>query len=254
MIELSGKVTQDLRFGTSVEINPLGPTKLCSYDCIYCNLGPSEIRMNQIKKEVAFPKLDDIEAAIRESLRAANQQNANIQSLLISGNGEPTLYPELPELIDRLLVIRQELSPESRLIILSNGAHIDTNKIVYALDQLDERVIKLDCGNEKMFKTTNSPLIRATLSRITSGSRKLSDCIVQSLFYGGPRRNNSKESIDEWLEVVGILQPKKIQIYTIDQAPLDPSCEPLTEDDLYVIESLLKRKLSIPSEVFVRQP
>ena len=253
MKDLAGKPYDDLRFGKSVIINPLGEEKLCSYDCIYCDLGPSEVRMNQIKKEVQFPKVEEIQAALRESLREANQENIKVDSLLLSGNGEPTLYPELPELIEQLLVVRQELAADAKLILLSNGAHIDTNKIVHALDQLDERVIKLDCGNERSFKKTNSPLIRATLSRITSGSRKLKDCIVQSLFYGGPKSNNSKDNIDEWMELVGILKPKKIQIYTIDRPPVDPSCTPLSEDDLYVIESLIKRKLNIASEVFVKE-
>ncbi len=254
MKELAGQPHFDLRFGQSIIINPLGPEKLCSYDCIYCDLGPSEVRMNQIKKEIQFPSVKDVEAAFRASLRNANQQGIKVQSLLLSGNGEPTLYPELPELIDHLLIARQELNPSSQLILLSNGAHIDTNKTVHALNQLDERIIKIDCGNERSFKKINSPLIRATLSRITSGSRKLKDCIVQSMFYGGPKSNNTKENIDEWMELVGILKPKKIQLYTIDKPPVDPSCTPLTEDDLYVIESLIKRKLSIASEVFIKQP
>lgn len=254
MKELAGKPYNDLRFGQSVIINPLGSEKLCSYDCVYCDLGPSEVRMNQIKKEIEFPKVKDIELALRETLREANQQNIEIKSLLLSGNGEPTLYPEIPELIDRLLIVRQELCPSAKLILLSNGAHLDTNKMVHALDQLDERIIKLDCGNERSFKKTNSPLIRATLSRITSGSRKLKDCIVQSMFYGGPKTNNTKDNIDEWMELVGILKPKKIQIYTIDRPPVDPTCTPLPEDDLYIIESRIKRKLDIPSEVFVKEP
>ncbi|MCB0406627.1 MAG: radical SAM protein [Bdellovibrionales bacterium] len=250
MKELCSPVKASRRFGTVVEVNPLGSGKLCSFDCIYCDLGPSEIRMNQIRKETDFPKVEDIDTAVRETLRSANTANENIDTIVISGNGEPTLYPDLPDLIDRLLAIRQEIVPQAKIVILTNGVHFDTNKLIAALNLLDERIIKLDCGNENAFKTTNRPLVRANISRVTSGGRKLKDCIAQSLFYGGPQGNDTKELIDEWLEVLGILQPKCVQIYTINRSPLVEDCRPLTEDELYTIQSLLKRKLSIESKVF----
>jgi wyosine [tRNA(Phe)-imidazoG37] synthetase (radical SAM superfamily) len=238
------------RFGLAIEANPLGGRKVCSFNCTYCDLGPSEIRMNQLKKEVVFPEVAVIDEAVRIALRSANQNGQKVDSILLSGNGEPTLHPEFDKLVEKLLVARHELSPESRLLVLSNGAHLDTHKIIAAMNNCDERILKVDAGNDTILKQVNDPLIRATVERMTAGARKLNDFVAQSLFYGGPLSNATKDQIDEWLELIGILRPKLVQIYTLNRPPRLSECTTLNEDELYTIESRLKRKLNMPSRVF----
>lgn len=241
---------QSRRFGYAIGINPLGEKKICSYDCPYCELGPSDIRMNQIKREILFPELSSIEEQLRVSLRSANENEGEIESLIVSGNGEPTLYPLFSELVEMLNHVKSELAPQAPTYVLSNGAHIDSIKLVQAMDQLDERVIKVDAGNENLFKDVNAPLIRANISKITSGARKLKDCIVQSMFIAGNIDNTRDSDIEEWMEIIGLIQPKKVQIYTLDRVPWASHLKVVEEDRLHIIASKLKRRLQIESEVF----
>jgi len=250
-MELASPPKQDLRFGQVIEINPLGIEKICSYDCVYCNLGPSEVRMNQVKKDIEFPAVDAIEMAARERILEAVSSSTKIDHLVVSGNGEPSLHPDLDVLSKQLIAMRDEALPEARLLILTNGAHIDTRRTTEALDMFDERIIKLDAGSENGFKRVNSPLIRGNISKVTSGARKLKDCVVQSLFFSGKNSNLNNDELDEWMEVVGIIKPKLIQIYTIEAGSRpEMGIERASEDELYTIASKFKRKSNIELKVF----
>ena len=240
------------RLGRSLGINPLGDTKICSFDCTYCDLGPTEIKMNQLKTYEKFPKLDDIEEAVREALREQSHDEP-VDWLTFAGHGEPTLYPEFPEAIERILQVRDELAPNAKVTVLSNGAHLESRKMISAMNRLDERMIKVDAGNEAVLKIINNPLIRAGLQKVISGSRSLDDCIVQSLFIKGDDEvaNSMDRYIEDWMEVVGIIKPKAVHLYTLRYVPSQPNLMPADEDLLYTIASKLKRRTMIEASVFI---
>jgi len=183
---------------------------------------------------------------LRELLSAQQSINA----ITISGNGEPTLHPEFLECVEAILAARNELMPETKVVVLSNGAHCDNRRVVHGLNLVDERMIKIDAGSENAFKRINKPLVRANLSKITSGARKLKDLVVQSLFVQGSVDNTAIEDIEEWLEIVGIVQPRLVHLTTISRVPAIPGLTKASEDTLYTIASRLKRKLQVECLVF----
>src|SRR5262245_11650061 len=94
---------QTRRFGLSLGIQLLpNNNKTCSFNCAYCDLGPTNIKMNQIKKDLQFASPEEVEKSVRTKLRELNSSGIRVEHLTISGNGEPTLYPHLPEFIDKL--------------------------------------------------------------------------------------------------------------------------------------------------------
>src|SRR5271163_4034047 len=86
------------RFGSTLGVNLLGATKVCSYNCVYCDLGPTEMTMNKVRKDYEFPTLDALTAAFREYVKKSVPTDA----IVVSGNGEPTLYPQFDEAIQLL--------------------------------------------------------------------------------------------------------------------------------------------------------
>ncbi|RPH87730.1 MAG: hypothetical protein EHM75_04685 [Desulfobacteraceae bacterium] len=76
------------RLGFSLGVDLL-PYKTCSFDCIYCELGPTTCRTLEPKDlfppEAVLAELDDFLATTVQE----------IDYLTISGSGEPTLHPEL---------------------------------------------------------------------------------------------------------------------------------------------------------------
>src|SRR5690606_12304648 len=94
--------------------------------------------------------------------------------------------------------------PGVRVVVLTNGAHLDSKKVVAGLNLADERVIKVDAGNDALMQKINDPLIRINMAKFLSGFRKLKDCVVQSLFFTGEADNTQGDVVDEWIEVLGM--------------------------------------------------
>lgn len=234
------------RYGKSLGVNCLGPVKACSFDCRYCDLGPSAMTMNRIRKEMQFPSRNDILNAVRVQLRAAS----DLQAITLSGNGEPTLYPEFDELVNELKIARNEITPQAKLVVLSNGAHLDSKKVISGMNELDVRVLKLDAGNDKLMKVLNAPLVRRNLAQLLSGTKKLKDCVIQSLFVKGSIENTSASDIEDWVEMVGMIKPIGVQLMTITREPVDKALQPVDEDMLYSIAFKLKKRTQLEATVY----
>jgi wyosine [tRNA(Phe)-imidazoG37] synthetase (radical SAM superfamily) len=242
---------QSRRFGYSLGVNLLGEgKKACSFDCAYCDLGKTEVRLNKLKSEIAFPSLEVLARELEEGFSKARLGTEKIKTVLISGNGEPTLHPMFSEIVDLLLQMRAKYLPDTELVLVTNGAHFDSRKVYEAANKLDQRILKVDVGNEKAFKTLNSPLSRSNLSSIIRRARNLKDFVVQAMFVQGAVDNTTTSDLEDWIEVLGLLRPKIVHIQTISRVPASSGLKPLDEDALYTIASKLERRTQIKSLVF----
>ncbi len=241
---------KSLRYGSTVGINLLGREKVCSYNCIYCSLGPTALTMNHVRKDYVFPTLDEI----RQAFRSYITQSVPIEAIVVSGNGEPTLYPDFDEAMKAILELRREHLPAAKVVVLSNGAHLDQKKVVSGLNMIDERVIKIDAGNDIWLAKVNAPLIRINMAKFLNGIDKLQDCVVQSMFFTGDVDNMQADLLDEWIEILGMIKPKAVQICTITRpTPLNPGLKAADEDMLYSVAFKLKKRTGLEASVFGAQ-
>lgn len=235
------------RYGTTMGINLLGAEKVCSYNCVYCSLGPTQLTMNKIRKDYEFPSLETISLAFKEYIK----RSVPTEAIVVSGNGEPTLHGDFEEAMRLICSLRDEHVPGVRVVVLTNGAHLDSKKVVAGLNLADERVIKVDAGNDALMQKINDPLIRINMAKFLSGFRKLKDCVVQSLFFTGEADNTQGDVVDEWIEVLGMIKPKGVQICTITRpTPVMPGLLAADEDALYGIAFKLKKRTSLEANVF----
>ena len=129
---------QSRRLGVTVGINPLGhENKICSYNCSYCELGETKVRMGQIERDVKFQKPEVINDQLRAELLKVDRDSMAIDSICVSGNGEPTLYPYFKELSEMIYGSRNELLRKPKIHLLTNGAHFDRKKVASALNFYD---------------------------------------------------------------------------------------------------------------------
>ncbi len=242
---------QSRRFGFALGVNLLGEgKKACSFDCAYCDLGRTEVRLNKLKSEISFPTFEDLTRQLDEGFSKARVGTEKIKTILISGNGEPTLHPMFSEIVDLLLKMRATYLPDTEIVLVTNGAHFDSRKVYEAANKLDQRVLKIDVGNEKSFKALNSPLSRSNLSSVIRHARHLKDFIVQAMFVHGSLDNTTNTDLDDWIEVLGLIRPKLVHIQTISRVPATSGLKALDEDSLYTIASKLERRTQIKSLVF----
>lgn len=241
-----GPVTSQ-RYGTTLGVNLLGRDKVCSYNCVYCSLGSTALTMNKVRKDYVFPALDDIKDAFRTYIR----KSVPVDAVVVSGNGEPTLYPEFDEAMRMITHLRDEHLPGKKVVVLTNGAHLDSKKTVVGLNLADERVIKVDAGNDVLLQKVNDPLIRINMAKFLSGVHKLKDCTIQSMFFAGDVDNTTNEAIEEWIEVIGMIKPKAIQLCTLTRMPkTHPGLNAVDEDTLYSIAFKLRKRTQLEANVF----
>lgn len=230
------------RFGSSLGINLLpSGKKVCNFDCGYCQYGEAET----LSPALLLPSVDEIEGALKEF--DAMQDRPPLDWIMLSGNGEPTLHPDFPVIVDRLKTWREKSYPDVPIGILSNSSTCGRPVIHDALAKLDGRFMKLDAGNERIFWRLNQP--NPPWVEIISGLFHLKKVVLQSLFVQGSIDNTSPESVDDWIRAVAYIHPESVQIYTLDRPPRDEGLRPVLFERLHEIASQLTRQ-EIKTEVF----
>jgi wyosine [tRNA(Phe)-imidazoG37] synthetase (radical SAM superfamily) len=241
---------QSRRLGLSLGVNLLGSQdKICSFDCPYCELGLTKLKMSQMKK-APYPQLSEIDSSVRNGIVELTKKGVKIDAITFDGNGETTLYPEFPEAVSLIMKIRDDLASESRVVALTNGATLDNAKIIRALNQLDDRMVKLDAGNDEMMKKINSPLVRMTVAKLIQGAKRLNDVTIQSMFLQGAIDNTNSHEIDEWIEAVGMIRPKTVHLYSLDRIPAISGLKQVPSQRLKEIAQLLQKRTQIKASVF----
>lgn len=241
---------EDLIYGHCIIINPLPVHhKVCSYNCRYCEYGVTKIKMNDVKNKIEFPAIQ----VIIEELRSLLAHSENIpEQIIISGHGEPTLHSGLADLIELILTTRDELCPSTKVGIQTNACHLDTRKLLRAINLLDFRYIKLDAGKDQTFKAIHDPLIRTNTAKVIGACKELKDCNILSVFIDGKINNIDKTDIEEWIEVVGMIRPKKVHLQTVLRTPAFADVIPVSEDQLEIIGTLLERRTQIAFSTYTK--
>ncbi|MEW5806226.1 MAG: radical SAM protein [Acidobacteriota bacterium] len=240
------------RLGNSLGINPfpLGK-KICSFNCIYCQYGFTTAGIfSDGKAKNGFPDIETLKFSLSTKLKNLKESGIKLDFITFAGNGEPTLYPEFPRLVDAVKELRDEYYPGAKTAILSNSTLAIFPKIREGLNRLDERIMKLDVGTEELLRRVNDPVDRMTLQEIITGLKELKDCILQSLFIKGSASNSDDDSVMEWIEAVRLVRPKFVQVYSIDRVPADRGIEIVEREELEEIARRLTAETGTPSGVY----
>lgn len=243
----TAELKSNKRFGAHLEVNLLGKTKVCSFNCGYCNLGPTVVKLKDLKEASQFPQFEDILYEIKEVVRTGEHP---LNFVVISGNGEPTLFPNLLEFTKELKDLLENFAPKTKTALVTNGAHFEQKKNLEAAKFYDDVIIKIDVGIESEFKIANNPLVRGGIDRIISNSRKVKDPILQTMLFKLEGEVFAKSRFDDYCETVGMLSPRSIHLQTITLPPSESRFTALTEDELEVFASLLRRRFSLDIQVF----
>ena len=161
-----------------------------------------------------FPSVDEIIKAIKESFK----NHPKIDVITITCNGEPTLYPKLSELIDEI----NKIKGETKTLILSNGSTIYKKEIFEALLKIDIVKLSLDCISEKCFKKLDrqnkSVEVQKIVPSMIEFSQKTKKDFVQEILFV-KNVNDNEEELDLLYEAIILINPKRIDIGTIDRPP-----------------------------------
>jgi len=239
------------RYGPSLGINLSSlKEKACSMNCVFCEAGPTNIRLKEMKAS-SLPTPENIVEKLRIKIEHSLRTEKVQLPIHFSGAGEPTLHPYFDEIVDAVINLRNTVTPDSPIRVFTNGTFFDQRKVISSLNRVDERIVKVDCGRDSTMKSLNRPLKRFTTAKLSSGCRLLKNCITQSLFVKGPASNLSDDEIELWIELIGIIKPLYSQIYSIERQPSEPFVVEATEDELEMVAAKLRKRTGIECRVFI---
>jgi len=235
------------RLGVSLGINLLpADGKVCSFDCIYCECGfNADHRPHQ-----PMPHRQQVAEALEAKLKDMQANGPAPDVLTFAGNGEPTVNPEFPEIIDDTLRLRDRYFPRAKVSVLSNSTMIHHPKVHDALMRVDNNILKLDTVDPLYINKVDRPTGHYDVSRVIDDLKRFNGhVIIQTMFMRGewkaaskreesqarlssPEReqtrpkvkvesisvdNTSEEFIAPWLEAVRAINPQQVMVYTIDR-------------------------------------
>ena len=239
------------RLGVSLGVNMMpAEGKICSFDCLYCENGFNAERICAKKHNSAAVVAEALEAKLREMADAGELPDV----ITFAGNGEPTAAPEFPEAIHRAVALRDELAPQAKIAVLSNGTYASRPEVHDALMLVDDNILKLDTVDPEFIQLLDRPVGPYDVEKqIEAFAAFGGHVIVQTIFLRGEYKgascdNTGEEFVGPWLRALERIKPQAATIYTIARETPATGLEKAPADALDAIAARVEA-LGIPCQV-----
>jgi wyosine [tRNA(Phe)-imidazoG37] synthetase (radical SAM superfamily) len=234
------------RLGVSLGINLLpNNSKYCNFNCIYCECGWTEIKKGE---KIILPNREELTTRLTNKLKDLKGTVNEPDTITFAGNGEPTIHPDFPGIIDDTIKIRDKYAPKAQISVLSNASMLRKPKVVEALKKIELNIQKLDSGIENTFNLINQTAKGLSFDKIVDGLLAFEGkIIVQTLFLRGEYNGNyidntTPEEIDAWLKIVKKINPEYVMIYPIDRGTPAKNLQKIPEEQLNEIATQVEKE------------
>ncbi len=222
-----------LRFGRCLEIDPL-PFKMCTFNCIYCELGQTAHKMVERKKLISP---DRIISELKIKLLTKPDY------ITISGSGEPTLYPEMRELIERIRMLTA-----IQLAVITNGSLLWNKEVRKSLSNAHLVAVSLDAASDLMFQTVNRPQTDISFDQfiegLTSFGREYPGRYwLEIMLLAGYTAIPSE--ISRLSALINKIRPDKVQLNTVTAAPAENYAQAVDKKRLHALAALFDPRAEI---------
>ena len=234
------------RLGRSLGVNVLPcDYKLCSFDCIYCHYGRTEVKSLEPSRE-HFPSARDVLAALERSLR----QRQDFEAITFSGNGEATLHPDFAELAAGARRLRDRHAPHAKLALLSNSSTAHRPDLRQALEHFDLPILKLDAGDARTLARVNRPAAQVGLEEVLGALRQVPNLTVQSVIVAGHLGNSDDEAVEKWLAALARIRPRTVQIYSSDRPVAETGVERVSPERLRALAERVRAQTKSDAQAY----
>ncbi|MGE4158989.1 MAG: radical SAM protein [Planctomycetota bacterium] len=238
------------RKGMALGINVLAiGEKFCSFNCVYCQCGWTR----SFDPAKALPEhyldLRIIESELDRRFSEIKGTGERADRIVLSGNGEPTLHPKFNEVCCLLVAARDKHFPNLEIQCLTDGTELGRAEVVEGLKLLDRPTFKLDAATPAVLKRVDIPLVDFDLDVFEQRLQSIPKVFLQACFFRGRIANDMPDHIEAWLERVGRIRPREVEIYSIHRETAAKGLEPVTREWLEGLAARLKALHGVDSQV-----
>ena len=219
------------RLGSSLGINLLPENgKICTFDCIYCECGWNRDGLGDRR----LPSAAQVREALEKRLAGLDAEGGRIDSITFSGDGEPTLNPDFPRIIEDTLALRDRYFPQAKVSVLSNATRVHIAEVFEALRKVDNPILKIDAPTDALVELIDRPAPGYRLARVIEALRRFEgDFVLQTMFLKCSYFDSSApECLNGWMDIVRDLRPREIMVYTLDRPSPEEGLESFTEEQM----------------------
>ncbi len=227
------------RLGRSLGID-LVPHKICTYNCIYCQIGKTTkktlLRKEYIRKEEV---LQEVKAFLSKG-------DSPIDHFSLSGSGEPTLHSKIRSVIEEIKTLSS-----IPVAVITNGSLLYEREVREDLLGADVVLPSLDAVSSEVFMRINRPHPEISAEKIIEGMvefRKVykGQIWLEVLFC--KEVNDTPGELRRMKEVVERVQPDLIHLNTVVRPPSEDWVKPLSQKEMEEIQAFFGEKATIISE------
>ena len=224
------------RFGQSLGINNITPKKICTYSCVYCQLGRTN---NQISQRKSFYEPKEINHAVKNKIKEARWQGEQIDYLTFVSCGEPTLDINIGKEIEILKSLGISIG------VITNSSLLWKEDVKNDLSNADCVSLKIDTVNENNWEKINRPHPLLKIDKILSGLTDFSQVfhgklITETMLIRN--LNDNKKELETIANFIKKLDPKKSYISIPIRPPTEKWAKPAAEIDLNIAYQVFNEK------------
>ncbi len=226
------------RLGRSLGVD-LVPFKVCTFDCVYCQLGRTTIKTMERNEYVSAANiLDEVKRKLAE------EDNPNY--ITFAGSGEPTLNSRIGDLIRRI----KDLT-DIPVAVLTNGSLLCTKEVQDDLMAADLVIPSLDAGDEQLFRYVNRPHENISFDRLVDGlvdfTRRFPGQVwLEILLLEGV--TSMPSHVKKIADLVARIAPARVQLNTVCRPPAEEFAFPVSQDILLSLREFFPCPVDVISE------
>lgn len=196
------------RLGMSLGVD-LVPKKVCSLDCVYCEVGKTTNLTLDRKAYIKFGR-------VKEELSHYFDNNPAPDYITFSGSGEPCLNIYIGEILEYI----KQSKPNIPIAVLTNGTLFYEPKVREAILDADVVLPSLDAATEAVFRKINRPAkdlhINECIKGLIDFRKEFKGKIWLEIFIL-PNYNDSENELTELKNAILKIKPDSIQLNTLDR-------------------------------------
>lgn len=219
------------RLGISLGVD-LVPHKVCTLNCIYCEVGRTTNLAIERKEYMPINE-------VIEELQNYLDQKPELDFITFSGQGEPTLNSGLGKVID---FIKDNYS-QYKIAVITNGTLFWDREVRNEVFRADVLLPSLDAVSESSFLKINRPNKNLNIDKIIEGLIKLRTEFKGKIYleiFLVPKINDTKDELTLLKNISAKIKPDLIQLNTLDRPGTKSFVEPVPKEKLQEIKEFFK--------------